>query len=527
MARGWQSGRGMNTTPSTTARFHELLRRDLPASIVVFLVALPLCMGIALASGAPIMSGLIAGIVGGLVVGLFGGAPMLVSGPAAGLAVMVYGFIQELGFPVACAAVVAAGVLQMVFGRLGIARAALGISPAVIHGMLAGIGVLIVLSQLHVVLGGNARSNAIENVTALPSALAELNPGALITGVGVLAILIAWPRLPLGRLRALPAPLVAVLGMTCVAAWVATRAPRVELNESLFQSLALPRLPDAELLVPFLIAAFSLSFVASAESLLSAVATDRLHDGPRVRLDRELMAQGAANSLSGLVGGLPITGVIVRSAANIAAGAKTRASATLHGVWLLVFVSMLGATLEWVPLAALAGLLVHVGFKLVQPAHIRELARRGELSVYVVTLGGVVAINLLAGILLGFALALLKLVWRLARVRVRVLQEADLYRVDVTGALTFLGVPRLLGVLEALPPKSRVKLCCEVEALDHAGLETLESWAKTHRRVGGQVELENLEELWKRRGAATSEEVPPPAFSPQPDLTVRDTRSTA
>ena len=518
----------MNVTPSPSAGLRELLRRDLPASIVVFLVALPLCMGIALASGAPIMSGLIAGIIGGVVVGLLGGAPLLVSGPAAGLAVMVYGFIQELGFPVACAAVVAAGVLQMVFGRLGIARAALGISPAVIHGMLAGIGVLIVLSQLHVVLGGTSQSTAIDNVTALPSALAELNPSALFTGLGVLAVLIAWPRLPLGRLRALPAPLVAVLGMTCVAALVATGAPRVELTESLFGSLALPQLPGAELLVPFLIAAVSLAFVASAESLLSAVATDKLHDGPRARLDRELFAQGAANSLSGLVGGLPITGVIVRSAANIAAGAKSQASATMHGVWLLVFVSMLGASLEWVPLAALAGLLVHVGFKLVQPAHIRELARRGELSVYLVTLGGVVVINLLAGILLGFALALLKLVWRLGRVHVRVLQEeADAYRVEVTGALTFLGVPRLIGALDELPAASRVKLCCEVEALDHAGLETIGTWANTHQRVGGQVEMENLEALWRRRGAPAPVAAPPPSPSPQPDLSVRDTRSTA
>ncbi|HLT31544.1 MAG TPA: SulP family inorganic anion transporter [Myxococcaceae bacterium] len=516
-----------DTQPPDTPGFRDLLRRDLPASIVVFLVALPLCMGIALASGAPIMSGLVAGIIGGLVVGLLGGAPLLVSGPAAGLAVMVYGFIQELGFPVACAAVVGAGVLQMVFGRLGIARAALGISPAVIHGMLAGIGVLIVLSQLHVVLGATSHASALENVTALPAALAQVNVGALITGLGVLAILIAWPRLPLRRLRTLPAPLVAVLGMTAVAAVLATGAPRVELTESLFQSLSLPRLPDGELVVPFVIAALSLAFVASAESLLSAVATDRLHDGPRARLDRELFAQGAANSLSGLVGGLPITGVIVRSAANIAAGAKTRASATLHGVWLLVFVSMLGATLEWVPLAALAGLLVHVGFKLVQPAHIRELARRGELSVYLVTLGGVVFINLLAGILLGFALALLKLVWRLGRVHVRVLQEGGLYRVEVNGALTFLGVPRVTAALEKLPAGAHVKLCCELEALDHAGLETLETWASTHQRVGGRVEMEDLEALWRRLGAPTPAEAAAPSPSPQPGLTVRDTRSTA
>ncbi|HYH96603.1 SulP family inorganic anion transporter, partial [Hyalangium sp.] len=392
-----------------------VLASDVPASLVVFLVAVPLCMGIALASGAPIMSGLIAGVVGGLVVGLIGGAPLMVSGPAAGLAVMVFGFIQELGFAATCAAVAAAGVVQMVLGGLKVARASLAISPAVIHGMLAGIGILIVLGQLHIVLGGAPQANAWENLRQLPQQLAELHGPATILGLLTIGLLVLWQVLPPSRLKQVPGPLVAVLGASVAAAVWGGDVKRVELAGDFFSSLRLPSLPEGSW-VAFGVAVLSLALVASAESLLSAVATDKMHTGPRVNLDRELFAQGLANTLSGLMGGLPVTGVIVRSAANVAAGAKTRVSAVLHGVWMLLFVTLLASLLGLVPLTVLAGLLVVVGVKLVNVQHIQELRRRGELSVYAVTVAGVVGINLLAGIALGLALAVARLLWRLGKV---------------------------------------------------------------------------------------------------------------
>jgi carbonic anhydrase len=479
-----------------------VLASDVPASLVVFLVALPLCMGIALASGAPIMSGLIAGVVGGLVVGLFGGAPLLVSGPAAGLAVMVFGFIQELGFAVTCAVVVAAGLVQMALGGLKVARAALGISPAVIHGMLAGIGILIVLSQLHIVLGGAPQSNAWENLRELPRQLSDLHGPAALLGLLTLGLLVVWQVMPNSRLKQVPGPLVAVVGASAVAAvWGADMA-RVELSGDLFSSLQLPSLPQGNW-GAFVAAVLSLALVASAESLLSAVATDKLHTGARANLDRELLAQGLANTLSGLVGGLPITGVIVRSAANISAGAKTRLSAVLHGVWMLLFLSLLSAWLGLVPLTVLAGLLVFVGSKLVNVQHIRELHRRGELPVYVVTVAGVVGINLLAGIGLGLALAVVRLLWRLGRVQVQVRKEGEVHQVRVGGALTFVGVPRLSAALAQVPTGARVELELAVETLDHSGYEALESWCQTHRKTGGKVWMEPLEEVWMRKGAAS------------------------
>jgi carbonic anhydrase len=460
-----------------------VLASDVPASLVVFLVALPLCMGIALASGAPIMSGLIAGVVGGLVVGLFGGAPLQVSGPAAGLAVMVFGFIQELGFSTTCAAVAVAGVVQMALGGMKVARASLAISPAVIHGMLAGIGILIVLGQLHIVLGGSPQSNAWRNLSELPGQIADLHGPATLLGLLTIGVLVVWQLLPQGRLKQVPGPLVAVVGSTAVAALWGTDVARVQLNGDLFSSIQLPSLPQGAW-GAFVTAAISLALVASAESLLCAVATDKMHTGPRANLDKELFAQGLANTLSGLAGGLPITGVIVRSAANITAGAKTRASAFLHGVWMLLFVSVLGSIVGLVPLTVLAGLLVYVGVKLVNTHHIQELHRRGELSVYVVTVAGVVGINLLAGIGMGLALAVGRLLWRLGHIQVQVRQEGEVHQVRVDGALTFVGVPKLSAALAQVPVGAQVELDLAVETLDHSGYEALESWCQTHRKTG-------------------------------------------
>lgn len=477
----------------------QALASDLPASLVVFLVALPLCMGIALASGAPIISGLIAGVVGGVVVGLFGGAPLQVSGPAAGLAVMVFGFIQQFGLATTCAAVAAAGLLQMLFGGLKVARAALAISPAVIHGMLAGIGILIVLGQLHIVLGGSPQSNAWRNVRELPGQIADMHGPATLLGLVTIGLLVVWPMIPVKRLKAVPGPLVAVVGATAVAMLWGADVARVELPANVFSSLQFPALPQGNW-GPFVAAVLSLALVASAESLLCAVATDKMHTGPRANLDRELFAQGMANTVSGLIGGLPITGVIVRSAANTAAGAKTRLSAFLHGVWLLLFVTLLGAIAGLVPLTVLAGLLVVVGVKLVNVHHIRELHRRGELIVYVATVGGVVGINLLAGIGLGLLVAVLRLLRHLGSVRVDVRQRGEAWQVRVSGALTFVGVPRLSTALAQVPAGAKVDLDLALNTLDHSGHEALSSWADTHRKTGGVVRMESLEDIWTRSG---------------------------
>jgi carbonic anhydrase len=316
-----------------------------------------------------------------------------------------------------------------------------------------------------------------------------------------------------------------VVGASLAAAVWGADVKRVQLTGDFFSSLQLPSLPQGNW-GPFITAVLSLALVASAESLLSAVATDKLHTGSRANLDKELFAQGMANTLSGLAGGLPITGVIVRSAANIAAGAKTRASAFLHGVWMLLFITLLGSMLGLVPLTVLAGLLVFVGAKLVNTHHIQELRRRGELPVYVVTVAGVVGVNLLAGIGMGLALAVLRLLWRLGRVEVDVRQAGEVHQVRVGGALTFVGVPQLSAALAQVPVGARVELDLAVEALDHSGYEALDNWCQTHRKTGGKVWMEPLEEVWTRKGATSAVPAVPavPPSSPSTSLSSEGVR---
>lgn len=467
-------------------RSRSPLLHDLLASLVVFLVALPLSLGIALASGAPILSGLIAAVVGGIVAGALAGAPLQVSGPAAGLTVLVFGFVQEHGFALACTATLMAGVLQLALARLRVARAATAISPAVIHGMLAGIGIVIVLAQLHVALGGSPEGSALRNLAALPGQLADLHGPAVLVGLVTLGVLLAWGTLP-RALRAVPAPLAAVVIGTLTSLGLGLDVPRVDLGAGLGAAIGLPALPGSAEVLPLVVFALTLTVVASAESLLCAVATDKLHGGPRANLDRELLAQGAANTISGLLGGLPVTGVIVRSSANIASGARTRLSAILHGVWMLGFVTLASGLLVKIPLAVLAALLVHVGARLVSAHHIRELRRHGELPIYLATVAGVVFINLLAGIGIGIALAVGRLLLRLGRVNVRLERVDDTYELEVSGSLTFLGVPKLMAALRVLEPGIEVHLHLDVDLLDHAGLDAIESWRATHERIGGRV----------------------------------------
>ncbi|ODU04011.1 MAG: transporter [Pseudonocardia sp. SCN 73-27] len=477
-------------TPSTHAPSRSPLphlRADLGASLVVFLVAVPLSLGIALASGAPLLAGLIAAVVGGIVAGLLGGSPLQVSGPAAGLTVIVADLVTRFGWGVTCLITVGAGAVQVLFGVARIARFAQAVPPAVVHGMLAGIGITIALAQVHVVLGGTPAATPAANVTALPSAIAGADVATVAVGAVVVVLLLTWPTLP-ARVRAVPGPLVAVLVATLVALPLPSVA-RVDLPGGLVDAIALPVLP-ADGWVAVAGAVLTVALVASVESLLSAMAVDRMHSGKPTRADRELLGQGAANVVSGLAGGLPVTGVIVRSAANVRAGARTRASTVLHGVWIAVFAVALAGLVESVPLAVLAALLVVVGLQLVKPADIRAARRHGDLPVYVVTVGGVLLTDLLTGVAAGFAAAGLLVLGRVVRSRVR-FHAADEGpgTVAVEGTVSFLAVPRLLRVLAKVPAGSDVRVHVAAHYLDHAARDHLDTWSSRHRATGGAVEL--------------------------------------
>ncbi|WP_327145505.1 bifunctional SulP family inorganic anion transporter/carbonic anhydrase [Nocardia sp. NBC_01327] len=469
-----------------------LLRHDLPASIVVFLVALPLSLGIAVASGAPIAAGLIAAVVGGVVVGMLGGSPLQVSGPAAGLTVVVAETINQFGWRTACFITAAAGLLQILFGLSRIARAALAIAPVVVHAMLAGIGITIALQQLHVLLGGSSRSSAWKNLTEMPDELLSLHGDDFFIGAVVIAIMLSWKYAP-GRLRVLPGPLVAVAIGTGLSLILPGNVERIVLSGSLFDAIGLPEIPSGGWGAVAL-AVLTIALIASVESLLSAVAVDKMHTGPRTNFDRELMAQGAANVTSGLLGGLPVTGVIVRSATNVQAGARTRASAFLHGIWILVFSVALVSVVQQIPKSALAGLLIVVGIQLVKLAHIRLAHRTGDLMIYLVTVVAVVFLNLLEGVLIGLLLAFALLLWRVVRVSVSAtpVTGTDRWLISIDGTCTFLALPKLSAELAKVPEGAHALVELSVDFLDHAAYEAIHDWAAQHESHGGRVEFVEL-----------------------------------
>ncbi|MFD4316867.1 SulP family inorganic anion transporter [Streptomyces sp. NPDC058548] len=483
-------------SPPEPPRRFRIAGADLSASVAVFLIALPLSLGIALATGAPLQSGLVAAAVGGLVAGRFGGSPLQVSGPAAGLTVVTAELIQLYGWRTTCAITVLAGLVQLGLSALRVARSALAVSPAIVHGMLAGIGVTIALAQLHIVLGSTPQSSAVDNVLGLPAQLAHIHPAALGISALTVAVLLCWPRLPgrAGKLvRKVPAALVAVIGATAVAAFAGLAVPRVDLPS--WSSHALPGLPEGPAL-GIAAGVLTITLVTSVQSLLSAVAVDKLvaarPDGgrgvPRAVLDRELAGQGAANVVSGALGGLPVAGVAVRSVANVSAGAVSRASTMLHGLWIVLAALLLVPVLDLIPLPALAALVMVVGIQMVSITHIRTVTRHREVVVYAVTLSGVVLIGILEGVALGIGVAIAVALHRLARTRITREERDGRQLLHVRGQLTFLAVPRLSRALHQLPHGSDVVVELDGSFMDHAAYETLSDWTAGHLAHGGTVE---------------------------------------
>lgn len=486
---------------SETLPLTARLSRDFTASIVVFLVAMPLCMGIAIASGVAPEKGLITGIIGGLIVGLFAGSPLQVSGPAAGLAVIVFEIVRTQGLTALAAILVLAGVIQLIAGIAKIGGWFRAISPAVVHGMLAGIGVLIVVGQFHVLFDDKPLPSGLANLAAMPGQLLGLdNQGALLAFViGLLTIggMIGWEKIRPASMKLVPGALVGVVLATFAAWFFSLPVARVVVPESIFAAVT----PPGEgfvgmMLSPAIITtALAVAFIASAETLLSAAAVDGMHNGVRTDYNKELRAQGIGNFLCGLAGALPMTGVIVRSSANVQAGAVSRLSTIMHGVWILAFVALLPWLLREIPMAALGGILVVTGIRLVSIAHAKHLLHLyGPLPalVWIVTLVMVVATDLLTGVLVGLALSLIELLphYRKLRLRMQDDEHDDRREIALDGAATFLTLPRLLGKLEGLNMSQRVVLNIErLSHIDHTCAEMLRDWVKRRRNAGLEVDL--------------------------------------
>ena len=483
------------------AQLKAVLPRELLASVVVFLVALPLCMGIAIASGMPPAKGLITGIIGGLVVGWLAGSPLQVSGPAAGLAVLVFELVRQHGIAMLGPILLLAGFLQLVAGRLRLGCWFRVTAPAVVYGMLAGIGVLIVLSQVHVMLDGVPKPSGLDNLSGFPAAVAQAIPSlgwqAGLLGLSTMLVMWTWDKWRPQKLRFVPGALLGVGLTTGVSLLLALQVKRVEVPNNLAEAIDWLRPADLLNLADpnLLIAAFAVAFIASAETLLSAAAVDRMHNGQRSDFDKELTAQGVGNMLCGIVGALPMTGVIVRSSANVQAGATTRFSAIFHGVWLLAFVLLLSSVLQSIPIASLAGVLVYTGFKLVDLKAFRGLARYGRMPMftYAATALAIIFTDLLTGVLVGFGLTLAKLAWKASRLKISLvdLPQANEMELRLNGAATFLKVPALTQILAQVPAGNTLHVPLNyLSYIDHACLELFEEWGRANAAKGSKLMIE-------------------------------------
>ena len=489
------------------------LVHDFVASLVVFLVAVPLCMGIAIASGVPPALGLATGVIGGIIVGAISGSPLQVSGPAAGLAVVVFQLVHDSGVAMLGPILLFAGLIQAVAGRFKLGQWFRAISPAVVYGMLAGIGVLIVAGQFHVMVDDKPRASGLENLLAIPASIwkglfppeGTAHHFAAMIGVLTLASILLWNFLRPKSLKVIPGTLIGVVIGTAVTAAFQLPINHVSIPENIWSAFSIPTLPSLlHVFNPHIfLTVFVVAVIATAETMLSAAAVDRMHFGDPADYDKELTAQGVGNMLCGLIGALPMTGVIVRSSANVQAGARTRLSAILHGAWILAFVLLFPSALRLVPTASLAAILVFTGLKLIEVRHIRNLANYGRVpvAIYASTVLGIVCIDLLAGVIIGLALTIGKLLWKASRLDIRVLPSGDQQRADLylEGIASFLRLPHLSAAIESIPADRSIHLHVErLYYIDHTCLDLLKAVAVQRSERGGKLEVawEELEQRY-------------------------------
>jgi len=490
------------------------LKQDIPASIVVFFVALPLCLGIALASGAPLFSGLIAGIIGGIVVGSLSGSQLGVSGPAAGLAAIVLTAIGSLGgFENFLLAVVLGGLIQFVFGILKAGIIGYYFPSSVIKGMLTGIGIIIILKQIPHFFGYNSpegdfsffHSNGENTFSGIFNALNFISPGATLIAILSLGILLLWSNVlsTKGRLfQLIQGPLVAVVvgiiyvlisgenSMWQIKAEQLVSVPVPSDLNSFFGQFSFPNF--AGISNPEIwITAFTIALVASLETLLCVEATDKLDPEKRVTpTNRELIAQGTGNFISGMIGGLPLTQVIVRSSANIQSGGKSKMAAIIHGFFLLISVLLIPTILNKIPLSVIAAILFIVGYKLAKPSLFKTMYQLGwkQFTPFIVTILGIVFTDLLVGIGLG-------LVVGVAVILIKSFQNSHFLHIEdnsngkhkikmtLAEEVTFINKGAILKELESIPRDTILELDVRnTRFLDYDIVEILEDFSEKARQ---------------------------------------------
>jgi MFS superfamily sulfate permease-like transporter len=465
-------------------------KEDTVAGIVVFLVAIPLCLGIAVACGVPPVSGLIAGICGGLIVPWISRSPLSVTGPAAGLTSIVLAEVTRLGgIPPFLTAVLLAGVLQATLGVLQLGRFSALVPSAVIKGMLAAIGITIIWKQLPVAFGVTG------GLSDIPG---QVHPGATAIAVASLALLYGWKYTPMARNKLISPALVTVVAASALAQFL--RGSEFGLSPGQYVEVplggiaglaaALPRPDQSAAVRPDVwIAAATIAVVASIETLLSVQAVDRLDPlKRRSPPDRELLAQGTANAVSGFLGGLPVTAVIVRSGANVAAGARERMSALVHGALLLLAVVFAGPVLNMIPLACLAAVLIQVGLNLCKPALFTTQVKLGitQLLPFAITIFAVLALDLLKGVIVGIVMGILFVLYENSkRAVVAERDEAGRWKMRFRRDGTFVSKPGIVSALEDIDDGEEVLIDGSGEYIDHDVKEVIATFMDDakHRKI--------------------------------------------
>jgi MFS superfamily sulfate permease-like transporter len=487
--------------------------RDIQASFVVFLVSVPLCLGIALASDAPVHSGLVSGIIAGLVIGFLGPSQLSVSGPAAGLTVIVASGIAALhSFEAFCFATAIAGLLQVLLSQMRFGLLASFIPSSVIKGMLAAIGIIIVLKQIPHLFGVDVdafgemaflQKDGENTFSEIANALTHLNMGALIVSVMSIGLMILWPRLgkKISFFQFIPAALLVVL---CGIAINQFLLPVLNLTLSQEHLVTVPT--DKGLFNPinvdywgllvsyeFWMTTVTVCLVASIESLLSLDATEKIDPLKRgVDPNKELLAQGIANTLCGALGGLPITAVIVRSSANISAGAVSKLSTILHGVWLLLFVVLVPALLNMIPFSSLAVILVFVGLKLTTPKLYKSYLKLGykQWAPFLVTIGAILFTDLLVGICIGFLVGILFVVINSFSSAFVIVNNDNDYLLRFNKDTSFLNKPKLKKVLREIPNGSALIIDgTRAVLIDHDIIDMLDDFIESAPQKKIEVEV--------------------------------------
>ncbi len=478
--------------------------KELFASVVVFLVALPLCLGVAIASGVPAIYGLITGVVGGLVTGFFAGCPLQISGPAGGLIVIAYEIIAEFGIESLGLVVFLAGILQILVGQTGLATWFKIVSPAIIRGMLSGIGVIIFASQFHVMLGSTPAGSTLENLLTIPNLLLmtiipkDETTYHIAAGVGLVTLLsiICWNALSEKLAKVVPASLIAVIVTVVVTNVLSLPIDYVNIPDNILSELKPIDFSGAsKVLSSFdgLVTIITLAFIGSVQALLTTQVIDKERIESKTKLDKELTAQGVGNAIAGLLGVLPLTGVIVRSVVCINAGGMTRLVSIFQGVLIALTLLFFSDFVEYIPLAALAAILVYVSVKLINVKQFIEVTKYGksELLICLVTFLLVIITNIFEGVLIGILLSSIKLLYNLSKFKSRLIRKGKRYHLKLIGSVNFVNLPSLSKMLDGIPDLEEVVVdTSKLSYIDHTCFDYIDVWQKRYEALGGKVELE-------------------------------------